>query len=54
VPPEDPEAFAAALRALLEDRALRARIAAASATAGAILPGWDTVAATAGKVLDAL
>jgi glycosyltransferase involved in cell wall biosynthesis len=54
VPPEDPEAFAGALRTLLDDRATRARLAAASAAAGAVLPGWDTVAATAGAVLDAL
>jgi glycosyltransferase involved in cell wall biosynthesis len=52
--PEDPEAFAGALRTLIEDRATRARLAAASAVAGVLLPGWDTVAATAGKVLDAL
>jgi glycosyltransferase involved in cell wall biosynthesis len=54
VPPEDAEAFAGALRTLLEDRATRARLGAASAAAGALLPGWDTVAATAGEVLDAL
>jgi glycosyltransferase involved in cell wall biosynthesis len=54
VPPEDPEAFAGALRTLIEHRASRARLAVASAAAGALLPGWDTVAATAGKVLDAL
>jgi glycosyltransferase involved in cell wall biosynthesis len=54
VPPEDPEAFARALRTLIEDRASRARLAAASAAAGVLLPGWDSVAATAGAVLDAL
>ncbi len=54
VPPEDPDAFAGALRKLLNDRALRAHLATASATAGALLPCWDTVAATAGRVLDAI
>jgi glycosyltransferase involved in cell wall biosynthesis len=54
VPPEDPEAFAGSLRTLLEDRATRDRLATASAASGARLPGWDSVAARAGRVLDAL
>jgi glycosyltransferase involved in cell wall biosynthesis len=54
VPPEDPDAFAGALHILLEDRGMRSRLAAASAAAGAVLPGWDSVAAAAGAVLDTL
>jgi glycosyltransferase involved in cell wall biosynthesis len=54
VPPDDPAAFAAALRALLEAPGRRAELAAASRAAGALLPGWDTVAAAAGTVLDAI
>lgn len=54
VPPEDPEAFAAALRRLLSDSGLRMRMAAASRRAGDALPGWATTAAVAGRVLDAL
>jgi glycosyltransferase involved in cell wall biosynthesis len=54
VPPEDSAAFAAAIRKLLEDHTMRARLAEAAAAAGAMLPGWDSVAATAGAVLDAL
>jgi glycosyltransferase involved in cell wall biosynthesis len=54
VPPDDPTDFAGALRTLLENSTLRARLAAASAAAGKGLPGWYTVAATAGGVLEAL
>jgi len=52
VPPEDPEAFAAALDRLLSDAALRDRMARTSAAAGAALPGWSETARIAGDVLD--
>ena len=55
VPPEDPEAFAGALRTLIEDRGLaRPACRRRPPPLARCLPGWDTVAATAGKVLDAL
>jgi glycosyltransferase involved in cell wall biosynthesis len=54
VPPDDPDAFAAALDRLLSEPALRARMAAASAKAGAALPGWSDTARLAGEVLDRL
>lgn len=54
VPPGDPAAFAAALQSLLADPALRHRMAAASARAGAALPGWADTARIAGQVLDRL
>lgn len=54
VPPEDPEAFAAALRSLLTDTTLRTRMAAAAHAAGAALPGWADTARIASGVLDAL
>jgi glycosyltransferase involved in cell wall biosynthesis len=54
VPPDDAEAFATALDKLLSDPALRARMAAASARAGAVLPGWADTARRAGEVLDRL
>ena len=54
VPPEDPEAFAGALRSLLEDPDRRAALARHAAAAGAHLPGWTGTAAVAGTVLDGL
>ena len=54
VPPDDPEAFAAALRSLLSDPAEHDRRATAARTAGAALPGWPETAGIAGTVLDAL
>lgn len=54
VPPDDPTAFAAALRAVLTDDALRFRMAHAAAAAGSTLPGWLDTARTAQAVLDAL
>jgi glycosyltransferase involved in cell wall biosynthesis len=54
VPPDDPPAFAAALRRMLTDGELRAAAAAASAHAGAALPDWDVAAGVAGAVLDRL
>lgn len=48
-PPDDPGAFADALRPLLVDRAHRARLTAAAARAGSRLPTWkDTATVTAG------
>lgn len=51
VPPDDPVAFAAALRVVLGDDARRLAMADASRRAGAALPGWDAVAARAAVVL---
>ena len=48
---DDAEGFAGALRQVLEDRALRERMAAAAAQAGAGLPSWDDVARRAAVVL---
>lgn len=53
-PPDDPDAFAAALRALLVDPALRARLAASAARAGARLPTWRDAACVTARVLDAV
>lgn len=44
VPPDDPEALAAALRELLADEAARERLAAAARAAAAGPYSWDTVA----------
>lgn len=52
VPPEDADAFTAALDRVLTGPDLRAKLARASAGAGAALPGWDATARTAGEVLD--
>ncbi len=52
--PDSPEAFAAALRGLLTDFALRQAMATAARTAGAALPRWGETARIAGTVLDAL
>jgi glycosyltransferase involved in cell wall biosynthesis len=54
VAPDDPAAFADALDRVLGDADLRARMAQASALAGAGLPGWPATARIAGAVLDAL
>lgn len=51
VPPDDPAAFAAALRVVLMDGARRAAMAVAARQAGAALPGWDGVARRAAEVL---
>lgn len=50
---DDPAAFAAALRRLLQDRDMRRQMAVAAARAGAELPGWDAVAQRAAMVLEA-
>jgi glycosyltransferase involved in cell wall biosynthesis len=52
VPPEDPAAFAAALRRLLTDPAERARRAAVSEAAGHALPPWAETARVMGAALD--
>jgi len=51
VPPEDPPAFAAALRSVLTDPGMRDRLAATSRAAGAALPPWSSLAETAAGVL---
>ncbi len=53
-PPDDPDAFAAALRGLLTDPGRRKHFSAAAAQAGAALQGWDATAAVAGRALDDL
>ena len=50
VPPDDAEAFAQALARVLDARATREAMAAASAEAGRRLPGWDSTA----RVIDAV
>lgn len=52
VPPNDPVAFADALRGVLTDAELRQRLAAGSADAGRALPTWRETAQVAGPVLD--
>ncbi|MGV3652551.1 MAG: glycosyltransferase family 4 protein [Devosia sp.] len=52
VPVDDDEAFATALRALLEDPGRAAAMARASAAAGEALPGWQDTAAVMSRVLD--
>jgi len=54
VPPEDPEAFAAAIGALLEDETLYRHCADAALAAGEKLPSWAETARMAGAVLDGL
>lgn len=51
VPPDDARAFAAALRGLLTDDALRQRLALGARDAGRVLPGWDHPARVASEVL---
>ncbi|SFC73197.1 glycosyltransferase family 4 protein [Tropicimonas isoalkanivorans] len=54
VPADDPDAFAAALARLLQDRDLRATLAEAALRAGADAPSWADQARLAGAVLDTL
>jgi glycosyltransferase involved in cell wall biosynthesis len=54
VPPDDPGAFADALRRVLTDRSLAESLAAGSAKAGRQLPTWDHTADIAGQALDRL
>jgi glycosyltransferase involved in cell wall biosynthesis len=54
VPPDDPRAFAAALRAVLTDDGVRIGMAQAAATAGMRLPTWFDTARTVQAVLDTL
>ena len=54
VPPDDPAAFAQALRQMLSDEAARQAMAAAAMRAGAALPTWADVAGRAAEVLRAV
>ena len=54
VPPDDPAAFADALRSVLTDDALRARLAAAAQSRAVALNDWADTAAIAGRVIDGL
>ncbi|NYF15635.1 glycosyltransferase involved in cell wall biosynthesis [Microbacterium sp. AK009] len=54
VPPGDPQAFAAALRAVLTDHERRGRMTRAARVAGATLPSWLDTARVAGGVLEAV
>ena len=54
VPCDDPEAFAAALRNLLENAEERDRCAETASAAGAMRPGWTDTARIGSHVLDAL
>ncbi len=54
VPPGDAEALTAALRRLLEEPALAARLAAAARAARAKLPSWDAAGARFAAALEAL
>ena len=51
VPPDDPEAFAGALRRLLEEPDTRLRMAGAAATAGAQLTSWKETSLVISEVL---
>lgn len=53
VPPDDPAAFAAALRSLLSDTRRRAALAASARRAGMALPGLSETSRIASTVLDA-
>jgi glycosyltransferase involved in cell wall biosynthesis len=52
VAPDDPAAFADALARVLDERGTREAMAAASASAGQALPGWDDAAKRVADVLD--
>lgn len=52
VPPENPDAFAAALARLLDDDALRTKMAAASRLAGSRLPDWTDTVRRVAEVID--
>jgi glycosyltransferase involved in cell wall biosynthesis len=52
IPPDDPPALAAALRAWLTDTGLRDRLRAAAAGRRATLPTWDDTARRLSEVLD--
>jgi len=54
VPVDDAAAFARALRAVLSDEVLRARLSAAATAAGRALPRWSATAEVMGGVLDAV
>lgn len=51
-PPDDPAAFAAALRRLLTDDRARGRMADAAASAGQALPGWTETARIASALIE--
>lgn len=53
VPVDDPDAFALALRRMLEQPSLRRQMAEAACAAGAALPSWDDAARCAAAVLSA-
>jgi glycosyltransferase involved in cell wall biosynthesis len=54
VPPNDPEAFAEALKLVVADPVRRAALAEGSRAAGAYLAGWNHTAARIAKALDGL
>lgn len=54
VPPDDPDAFADALRVMLVEADRRATMSRAAAEAGTALPSWLDTATTAQVMLDAL
>ncbi len=54
VPPDDPAAFADALRVALTDAGVRGRMSRAARRAGDALPSWLDTARVAQRVLDAL
>jgi glycosyltransferase involved in cell wall biosynthesis len=53
VPVDDPDAFALALRQMLEQPSVRRQMAEAARAAGAALPSWDDMARRAEAVLSA-
>ncbi|WP_181704262.1 glycosyltransferase family 4 protein [Chthonobacter albigriseus] len=54
VPPDDPDALAAAIRSMLHDRALIERYREGSRAAGAALPGWGDAAGIIRGVLEGI